>query len=160
MSRADGLAIDRPRRRTRSVPDRVLGALGAGMMVLALVVLIAGGEEDGVGRPLAAPPAVTWLAPTSGSALSGPLVIEFDAAEELAPQPSGWGAGGFHLHLRLDALELMPGPGDVVALPSGGYRWTVGQLEPGPHSLRIFWSDAQHQEVEGGASEVVEVEAR
>ena len=152
--------LERPRRRARTVPDRVLGALGVGMMILALVVAVAGGAEDGGGRPLAAPPAVRLLEPAPGAVLEGPLAVVFAVEEALVPQPSGWGVGGFHLHLRLDGLELMPGAADVDALPSGEYRWTVGPLQSGPHRLQLYWSDASHVAVQGGESAVVEVEAR
>lgn len=159
MSGEAGVVPQSSPRAPRSIPDRVLGALGVGMMILGLVVLIGGGEEDGVGRPLAAPPAVALVEPTAGATLPGPLVLVFETEEELMPQPAGWGAGGFHLHLQLDDLELMPATADIEPLGSGRYRWTVGRLEPGPHRLRLFWSDAEHRPVEAGASAVVEVEA-
>ena len=49
--------------------------------------------------------------------------------------------------------------GDIEPLQSGGYRWTIGELEAGKHTLRLFWSDAQHQAVAGGASQAVEIDA-
>jgi hypothetical protein len=155
-----GAALERPRRATRTVPDRILGGLGAGMMVLALVVLIRGGTEDGGTRPLVTPPpAVELLEPAAGAVIAGSMALLFEVEDELAPQPSGWGVGGFHLHLRLDGLELMPGAADVAPLSSGAYRWNVGPLEPGPHRLQLFWSDQSHAPVEGGESAVVEVTA-
>jgi hypothetical protein len=141
----------------RTIPDLVLGALGVGMMMLALVVLIQGGEEDAGSRPLPAPPAVALLEPAPGAAVGGPLSIVFRVEGELVQQPAGWGIGGFHLHLRLDDLELMPSRSDVEALRAGSYRWTVGRLEPGSHRLRLFWSDSGHQPVAGGESELVEI---
>ncbi len=157
MSAEAGVTLERPRRGSRGFPDRVLGILGAGMLVLAVVVLIRGGAEDGVGRPLAAPPAIELVEPVTGSELAGPLGVVFEVAEELAPQRSGWGVGGYHLHLRLDGLELMPGTADVEALSRERYRWTVGPLQPGPHRLQLYWSDASHVAVQGGESAVVEV---
>ena len=35
------------RRRARSVPDRLLGAAGVGMVLLAIVLLLRGGAEEG-----------------------------------------------------------------------------------------------------------------
>ena len=146
------------RRRARSVPDRLLGAIGAGMVLLAIVLLLRGGADEGA--PLAGPPSVALLTPAAGAVVEGPLALEFTIQQELQRQPAGWGVGGYHLHLQLDGLELMPGAADVQAIRSGTYRWTVGLLEPGPHRLQLYWSDARHQRVEGGESEVVEVEAR
>lgn len=147
-------------RRVRTAPDSVLGALGAAMVMLAVVVWLAGGPKDGATGTLVAPPVVELLEPADGSIVDGPLAVVFTSQVELAPQPGGWGVGEYHLHLRLGGLELMPGPADVVALPAGRYRWTVGALEPGTHRLQLYWSDARHAPVEGGESGVVEIEAR
>jgi hypothetical protein len=157
VSGAGEARLERP---VRSLPDRLLGFLGAGMMILALVVLIRGGEEDGGARPLAAPPAVRLVAPAAGVTLTGALEVVFDLDEELQRMPSGWGVEGHHLHLQLDGLELMPGAADIEALEGGSYRWRVGRLEPGVHRLRLFWSDARHAPVEGGGSESIEVRAQ
>lgn len=130
------------------------------MVILAIVLLIRGGVEDGAESALTAPPAVALLSPAAGAEIDGSLVLEFTTQRELERQPAGWGIGGFHLHLRLDGLELMPGPSDVQPLGNGRYRWTVGPLEPGAHTLQLYWSDARHAPVTGGESERVEVEAR
>lgn len=159
MSAQTEVVMDRARRRQRTIPDRMLGALGAGMILLALFVLIRGGMADGE-QPLTGPPLLALLEPTPGSEVDGPLALVFDVQAELEPQPSGWGVGGFHLHLQLDGLELMPGPADMTPVRSGGYRWLVGELEPGVHRLQLFWSDAQHRAVEGGESDVIEVEVQ
>lgn len=159
MNAQTEVPIDRPRRTPRTVSDRVLGALGAGMVLLALIVLIRGGMADGT-QPLTSPPLLVLLEPTAGGEVDGPLALVFDVQAQLERQPAGWGVGGYHLHLQLDGLELMPGPADVTPVRSGGYRWVVGELEPGTHRLQLFWSDAQHRRVEGGESEVIEVQTK
>jgi hypothetical protein len=129
------------------------------MMLLALVVLIRGGEEDGGTRPVAPPPAVRLVAPAAGAVLTGGLEVVFELDEELQRMPSGWGVEGHHLHLQLDGLELMPAAADVQAVTRGRYRWSVGRLESGAHRLRLFWSDASHAPVAGGGSESIEIRA-
>jgi hypothetical protein len=142
------------------VPDPLLGTLGAGMVMVALVVLIRGGERDGAAPALAAPPTIELLKPASGAILTEPLAVDFRVDGDLIQQPSGWGVAGQHVHLQLDGLELMPSAADIEQRPSGSYRWRVGRLEAGPHRLRLFWSDAQHRPVEAGGSAPVEIEAR
>lgn len=148
------------RRAPRILSDRLLGSVGVGMMVLAVVMLIRGGATDGGARPVARPPAIELLQPAAGASVDGPLALLFRVEGELVRQPSGWGVDGLHLHLQLDALELMPASADVEAVPGGAFRWTVGRLEPGPHTVRLFWSDAAHQPVEGGASRAAEIQVR
>lgn len=149
--------LNRPKP-ARSVPDTVLGLVGGAMVLLALFVLIQGGLRDGAGAAAPAP-LLAVVHPTSGSVLEGPLVVQFDVQATMQPQPGGWGVGGYHLHLQLDVLELMPGPTDLRPA-SSGYQWVVGPLEPGTHRLQLYWADEHHRRVEDGASEVVVIEAR
>ena len=142
----------------RSVPDTVLGVVGGIMVLLALFVAVRGGAGDGAGVPVTAP-LLAVVQPTDGSIVEGPLVVQFDVQAEMQPQAGGWGIGGYHLHLHLDGLELMPGPADLRSA-SSGYQWVVGPLEPGTHRLQLYWSDEQHRRIEEGASELVVVEAR
>lgn len=145
-------------RAVRSVPDSVLGTLGGVMMLLALFVLlqsvISGG--DGVAPPA---PLLAIVSPTDGSVVDGPLVVQFDVQATMQAQAGGWGVGGYHLHLHLDGLELMPAPADLRPGASG-YQWVVGPLEAGTHRMQLYWADEHHRRVEEGASEVVVVEAR
>lgn len=158
MSTTGEARVKESRRAPRILSDRLLGSVGVGMMVLAAVMLIRGGETDGGARPVAGPPAIELLHPLPGASVAGPLAVLFRLDGELVRQPSGWGVDGLHLHLQLDALELMPAAADVEAVPGGAFRWTVGRLEPGPHDVRLFWSDAAHRPVEGGESRTVEIE--
>ena len=148
--------LEQPRLRT--VPDKVLGALGGLMVLLAIYVAFAGGPRDGAAA-FANAPLLAIVHPTDGSILEGPLVLSFDVQAEMQAQTGGWGIGGYHLHLHLDGLELMPGPADVRPA-SSGYQWVVGPLEPGSHTLQLYWSDEYHRRVDSGASEVVVIEAR
>jgi hypothetical protein len=55
----------------------------------------------------------------------------------------------------------MPAAADIelVGNPSR-YRWTLGVLPPGEHTVRVGWSDVRHREVEAGSSEVVHFTVR
>src|SRR5690606_26113902 len=112
MSVGTEVVVDRSPRAVRTIPDRVLGIAGALMVALAVVLAIVGGSSDG-DQPLTAPPLLALLDPQDGTVVDGPLVVSFDVQAELEQQPGGWGIGGYHIHLQLDGLELMPGPTDI-----------------------------------------------
>jgi hypothetical protein len=134
----------------------VYGALAVILIALAGFFMLAGGEEEG-----AAPvPTLVILQPPAGAVQSQPVSLSFDAGAPLEMGPSGWGAGGRHLHVRFGGSELMPGAGDI--LPDGGtrYRWTLPRVPPGPGSIQLFWSDAAHRPLRAGASGAVPVELR
>lgn len=135
----------------RTLPDRLLGLVGGAMIVAALAVLLFGGEGD-TGQPAAPAPRLSVVAPAAGALVREALVVEFRSDAELRPQPGGWGVGSHHLHLELDGTEYMPAPTDVERLPSGAYRWVLPRLDPGEHTLRLFWSGPDHRPLPDGAS--------
>lgn len=144
----------------RTPQDLILGVIGAAMVVVALVLLVLGGESDaGSPRPVVAP-SLTVAAPAPGSEVEGPVEVVFRAGEELGPKPMGWGTDQLHLHLEVDGQQFMPATGDIRRLPDGSYAWRFAALEPGPHTLRLFWSDAGHQPLAEGASAPLRVQAR
>lgn len=146
------------RLRTR---DRVLGAVGGIMILLAIFLLVAGGERD-TGRAPAArsAPELEILEPLHGEEVSGPLRIVFRLPATLRRSTAGWSAGDLHLHLEIDGREYMPGARDISLLPGGGYAWTLPGLPPGPRTLRLFWAGPDHRPMEAGASRRVQVRAR
>jgi hypothetical protein len=141
----------------RSLADRLLGLVGAAMVVAAVVFAVAGGEADpGVPAPVA-PPALRLIAPVDGATLDGELAVVFRSASELRQMPGGWGAESLHLHLELDGVQLMPSTADIQRLAPGEYRWVLPRPAPGEHTLRLFWSDADHTPLTEGASAPVRV---
>jgi hypothetical protein len=141
------------------VRDIVLGTIGAGMVVFAIVLLLAGGERD-AGVPSANVPSVTMVQPQAGAELSGPVHIVFDLPGEMERMPSGWGVGDLHIHLDVNGREFMPSARDIERLPNGMYRWTLAGLPAGEHELRLFWAGRDHQPLTQGASSPIRVRAR
>lgn len=152
--RADGVTA--PAEARRSVVDRVYGAIGVVAVLAALGFLLFGSGEDGGGASGAAP-ALALVSPAAGEVVAQPVAVVFRAPGDLRPGPMGWTDGERHLHLAVDGTELMAGPGDVVRLPDGRYRWTLPSLPAGERTLRLSWSDARHRPLEAGASEPVTV---
>lgn len=141
--------------------DRAFGIVGGLLVLLGIVFLarwmVVGGSDTGAA---AVPPTLRILSPAPGDTVSQPLVVELDAGATLAMGASGWAAGTHHLHLRIDATELMAGGGDLAPVSGTRYRWTVGRLPAGPVVLRLSWSDAQHRPLMAGASAEVPVVLR
>lgn len=144
----------------RTLSDRVLAVLGGAFVLLALVVLVRGGEEDTSRRSAVQPPRIRMISPQGGARVTGPVDLVFEVDADLRPQPSGWGSGDLHIHLRLDGREFMPSPTDIQRLPSGAYRWSIRGLDPGTHELRLSWSDGTHQPLAGGGSPAFQLHAR
>lgn len=146
----------------RSTTDRVFGAVGGAMLLLALVFFVRsflpGGSDTGAAP--AAVPTLVILSPAPGAVLDQPATMEFDAGAALEPGPSGWTAEGRHLHLFVGGTELMPGPRDVVPLRGTRYLWTLPRLAPGETTLRLAWSGADHRGIDEGASAPVAVRLR
>lgn len=143
-----------------TITDRLLGVVGAAMVIAAVVLLVFGGERDTGAAGGAGAPAIEMTAPAEGDSIVGPLRVEFRVEGEMAMQPGGWGVGNHHLHLELDGVELMPAAGDMERTGAGEYRWNVGMPAPGPHTLRLLWSGPDHRPMEETATAPVRVEVR
>jgi hypothetical protein len=141
-----------------SVADLVLGVVGGAMVVLALLSAVFGRESTAA--PAEGPPQLTIVAPADQGVVTGRLEILFRPAVPINPGPGGWGTDRFHLHLDMNGRELMPGMDQIQRLPSGDYRWAVGAVPSGLHTLRLFWSDPAHRPVQGGDSESVTIQIR
>ncbi len=144
--------------RVLEIRDLVLGVIGAGMVLFAVVLLFMGGERDTGGGRVDAP-VITLVQPATGSSIDGPLHVVFGVRGSLERMPSGWGAGELHLHLELNGREFMPGPLDIEPLPNGMYRWTLSALPAGEHEIRLHWAGRDHRAIPEGASMPVRVRA-
>ncbi len=137
--------------------DRILGAIGGAMIVLALILfvnaLIRPSVTDG-------PPRLELLEPTSGDIVSQPLTIRFSSTAPLTVQPGGWGVPSFHIHVEVAGVELMPNPNDLRPAAVGEYLWELPTLESGPTTMQLFWADAAHRAVADGSSRTIEIEVR
>jgi hypothetical protein len=148
----------------RRVSDRVFGWIGGLLVLLGLVFLVRsllpGGSDTGAGPARAAVPTLAILSPVPGATVAQPLVVELDAGAELALGPTGWTAGGRHLHLFAGGTEVMATATELQ--PAGGtrYRWTLRPLPGDTTTLRLAWSDERHRTIPEGASAPVPVRLR
>ena len=132
--------------------DGVLGMLGGVMILLAIGVLLWGGEPDG-GAPAetVSVPAITLIEPAADAIAVGPVPVVFEVPVRLRQGPSGWHAESLHLHARVDGIEVMPAADEIQPLGGNRYRWMLS-LPPGRHTLRLSWSDPNHAPLPDGAS--------
>ena len=146
------VAAERPR---TLIADRIYGAVAVIAILLALFFLVRGGESDTTAVDRAT--RLTVEDPRPGATLDQPLVVTFNARTRLRPDGSD-SAATRHVHLRIGATELMPGPGDVLPVSGTTYRWTLqARLPAGPTWLRLYWSDASHRPIPGAQSDSVAV---
>jgi len=113
------VAAERPR---TLIADRIYGAVAVIAILLALFFLVRGGESDTTAVDRAT--RLTVEDPRPGATLDQPLVVTFNARTRLRPDGSD-SAATRHVHLRIGATELMPGPGDVLPVSGTTYRWTL-----------------------------------
>lgn len=128
------------------------------MLGLALVTAVRGGPSDR--GPIRSAPSLAIVAPVDGDTVDAPVPVVFGATARLEVTESGWGTDSLHLHLGVDGRDVMPARHEIVATADGHYRWSFAGLEPGPHTLRLFWSDASHRPLAAGASPAVTVTVR
>lgn len=76
----------------------------------------------------------------------------FQAGERIVQQPGGWGAEGFHLHGEVNGREVMPGPRAIERGENGTYEWLFPTGGADHLRISLYWSDANHQRVEGSAT--------
>lgn len=144
----------------RLLADRIFGAVGVLMVLLGLFFWIRsfgeGGSDTGAGRAPAVP-ALAILSPAAGAALDQPAAVELEAGARLTLGPTGWTAGGRHLHLFAGGTELMASATELRHLGGTRYRWTLPRLPAGETTLRLAWSDERHRTIADGASPPVAV---
>ena len=145
----------------RLMSDRIFGAVGVVLVVLGLIFWVRsfgeGGSDTGAGPAAAAVPALSITSPAAGAVLAQPAEVEFDAGSALTLGPTGWTAGGRHLHLFAGQTELMAAAAEIQHLGGTRYRWTLPRLPAGPTTLRLAWSGESHRTLDEGASPPVPV---
>jgi hypothetical protein len=145
----------------RSTTDRVFGAVGAAMLVLAAIFFVRSLLPEGEGTAAAAPiPTLAILSPAPGAVLDQPIEVIFDAGTPLVLGPMGWEAEGRHVHLFVGDAEVMATSAALSQVRGTRYRWSLPRLAAGETTLRLTWSGADHRSIAEGASEVVPVHLR
>ena len=96
-------------------------------------------------------PEVSLLSPGSDTTTDGSVRLQFQTTRPLVLQPTGWGAGRFHLHALVNGVERMPAASDIQPLPGGDYQWLLSDL-PDSAQVQLVWALPSHQRLTEGAS--------
>jgi hypothetical protein len=125
--------------------------IGIGLTILFLIGLAYLADRRRIAEPVIQ--SIDLLEPASGAAVDSPLVVRFATTAPLALSDRGWGTRQLHLHARVDGVEHMPAPADIIREDSV-FVWTLPVVRKGPHTLRIGWANLAHRELSTGAAEV------
>jgi hypothetical protein len=142
----------------RGFSDRLLGFIGGGLLLLALVVainsLVRGSSPEA--QPSPAHPLVL-VEQQDDQSVSNPVELIFTTDAPLTQTPMGWGAESLHLHAAVNGQDVMPAGPEITSLGSERYRWMLRLPGPGNYTLRLFWSGPDHAPLAEGASEAIRI---
>ena len=129
-----------------SLLPAIIGISLAGALILVLGFWVSGRPPADDGQP-----EVRLLSPGSDTTTDGAVLLQFQTTRSLALQPTGWGAGRYHLHAMVNGVERMPAAADIQALHDGGYQWLLSDL-PDSAQVQLVWALPSHQRLTDGAS--------
>ena len=139
-------------------------ALRKGVVIMAkgmLRLLAIAGLTLGLTSTLtaAALPPLKVVFPVNGAAVRSPLSVVFETPADLSKMTMGAHMVEMtapHLHIALDKRVTMPPMKQLVRLGPHRYRFALGRVKPGRHTIRVYWADAmEHKPM--GAVQVVTV---
>ena len=141
MSTAGPPSVSRP-----SPLPAIIGISLAGALILVLGFWVSRRQPADDRQP-----EVHLISPGSDTTTDGSLRLQFQTTRPLELQPTGWGAGRFHLHALVNGVERMPAARDILALPGGDYQWLLPDL-PDSAQVQLVWALPTHQRLTEGAS--------
>jgi hypothetical protein len=129
----------------------IIGFALAGFFILALGFWVAfrPKPEDSV-------PVVTLIEPANDTVIAGMLTLQFSTTADLRLQPTGWGAGRYHLHAMVGNRELMPAAADIRDLGNNTFTWTLPALLD-TATVQLVWSLPNHRRLTDGATNPVHI---
>lgn len=148
----------------RTIEAMLAQAIGIGMALAVISSSAAAATEGGhhghdghAQRPAASNkspgveklPPLQIVSPQSGAKVGRIITVEFETPADLAKMTMDAAVIGVHLHVDLDGTSLMPASTDLTRTAVGRYRYTFDlPVHPGPHVVKVYWSDAKHKTIE------------
>lgn len=94
-------------------------------------------------------PSLKILMPESGAVVGSQLAVVFETPANLSNMTMSAPVVGVHLHIQCDDMALMPTAQQLIRLGKNRYLYLFDlPVPPGPKTLRVYWSDAQHKTIE------------
>lgn len=104
--------------------------------------------------PSAVPP-LKILMPEAGDRVGSQLAVVFETPADLAGMTMGAAVVGVHLHVQYDDIALMPTFQQLIRLGKSRYLYLFDlPATLGSKTLRVYWSDAQHNTIKSTMQEV------
>lgn len=107
--------------------------------------------------PAASLPLLAIVSPVNGSTVRGPLSIVFETPADLSQMTMTKDTMARklpHLHIDLDKRVLMPTMSQLVRLGGTRYRYHLGNVAAGVHTVRVYWASGQTHKPIGTAQTV------
>lgn len=93
-------------------------------------------------------PSLKILLPDNGATVGTHLAVVFKTPADLGKMTMGGSALGTHLHIEAQDVSVMPSREQLVRLGEDCYLFLFDlPAKPGKNTLRVYWSDAQHQTI-------------
>jgi hypothetical protein len=142
-----------PNERPSALPA-ALGLALAALLILGLGLWTATRRKTDPGSP-----SVTVIQPARDTVVSHQLTLRFSSSLPLSLQPTGWGAGRYHLHALVNGQERMAAAADIRTLSDSTYEWQLADL-PDSARIQLVWALPNHRRLTQGASRLIRVHVR
>ncbi len=93
-------------------------------------------------------PPLKILMPENGATVDTHLAVIFQTPADLSKMTISAPAPGTHLHIDAQDVSVMPSREQLVRLGEDRYLFLFDlPAKPGKNTLRVYWSDAQHETI-------------
>lgn len=101
-------------------------------------------------------PPLRIVSPANGAVMSNPVRVVVETPADLSKMTMGAkrpGTQGMqampHLHIDIDRRSSMPTMKHLTKVGPNRYRFSLGTVEPGRHTIRVYWADPTHHKPMG-----------
>jgi copper resistance protein C len=115
-------------------------------------------KEPNPQRPSAALPPLRIASPANGATVSNPVTIVIETPADLNVMTMGGDhrtGPSRHLHIDIGKRMNMPTAKHLTKVGERRYEFKAGNIAPGAHVIRVYWSDEHHKPL--GAAHTVNV---